>query len=568
MPQRPPKTGPPGSASALREHEAAAPAQARDTATLALGTLVSRLLGLVRDLLTAHLLGPAADAFVLAFRLPNFFRRLLAEGSLGMAHAAAEARVRAVDGAAGAERFARSVCLRLFLLTLPLCLLLLPLTPALAFMLAPGAEDPVLARGAALLQLCLPYLPLSLAAAVAFAHAASTGRFLPQAWAPALLNIPILLCGFAALALSLRTEAVEIALCLGVACGGLAQASLGLRCFAKPFASNAGGVHAQEAEKSKQSVTPSRGKRGLGERLFGPPPVRALLRTLPASALGAAPHQLHIIAGAFLASFLAPGGISALYFAERLVELPLGLAGAAVGIAALPRFAALAAANDCLALSRSLGRTLRLGAFLSLPATAGLVALARPLSDLLFGHGAYVGDPTGVTAAALRGYALGLPALCAARPLLAAANALKLEKMPLHTALISMAVLALVSVGGMCAGNSPETAALGVGLGLSAAAWCNAALLLRGVCAGRDASEEGMKPSRANRLLRETLRGIWRYAAAAVLMALGLSMLPPLHSLLLIGLIALCAAAWSGLFLALGSEDARAFTALFRRKRI
>ena len=84
-------------------------AQTRDTATLASGTLISRLLGFARDLLIAYVLGPAADAFILAFRLPNFFRRLLAEGSLGMAHAADEARIMAEHGASAAQGFARSV---------------------------------------------------------------------------------------------------------------------------------------------------------------------------------------------------------------------------------------------------------------------------------------------------------------------------------------------------------------------------------------------------------------------------------------------------------------------------
>jgi len=560
-----------------RQPDDRASAQTRDTATLAVGTLASRLLGFARDLLIAHVLGPAADAFVLAFRLPNFFRRLLAEGSLGMAHAAAEARVMAEHGSAAAQAFARSVRLRLFLLALPVCLLLLPSAPLIVFALAPGAQSAILARSADLFRLCLPYLPLSLAAAIAFAHAANTGRFLPQAWAPALFNIPLLLFAAAALVLRPDTGTAELLLCCGVICGGLAQAALGLRCL------GSASVWRQTRKASfcegglDSSVLPPEQKRSLTmyhaklRCYLGPPEVRTLLKTLPANVLGAAPHQLHILAGMLLASFLAPGGISALYFAERLVELPLGIAGAAVGIAALPRFSSLAAAEDRRGLAEALGSSIRMGAFLSFPAAAGLFALAHPLSALLFGHGAYMGEPVGVTASALCGCAFGLPALCAARPLLAAASALRQEKAPLQTALASMGPLVLVSAGGVFLSDDSQSAALSVGLGLSAGAWCNAALLLRRVSAALREKDVGKdEAGEVMRSLWKSLGGCLGYLAAALVMTFGLSraagLAPDMGILALPGLILAAVALWFVVFLAFRNEDARALAALFRKK--
>lgn len=554
--------------NAAGHSESRAQAQARAAALLTAGTLASRLLGLARDLLTACLLGPAADAFVLAFRLPNFFRRLLAEGSLGMAFAAAEARIRADHGAAEAQRFARSVCLRVFLLALPLCLPLLPLAPLLTLALAPGAHQETIYRSAALFRLCLPYLPLSLMAALAFTHAINTRRFLPQAWGPAVFNIPILCCGLAALLLQPGTRGIENALCLGVIFGGLAQAILGLRCLysAASFKVRPG-PRSQQQTKRSGALANVFSKAGLLSTLFGPPPVRTLLRSLLPSALGAAPHQLHNLAGMLLASFLAPGGISALYFAERLVELPLGLAGAAVGIAALPSFAALGATGKAHELTETLGRSMRMGAFLSLPATAGLFALALPLSALIFGHGAFTGESVSITASALRGYAIALPALCASRPLLGAINALQQERLPIKTIAYSTAVLLLVSTGAILLSTKPEEAALGIGIGLTAGAWCNLLLLLRGLYAILQKDAEPTNAWRAG--LGGVLRGICGYAAVAALMGICLSYAAAAltdTTLPLLGVICLCTMAWFGLFLFIGTEDARAFAALAGKK--
>ncbi len=521
------------------------PQHTHGAATLAAGTLASRLFGFARDMMLAHLLGPGADPFLVAFRVPNFFRRLLAEGSLGMTHGAEVSRRLIRQSPSAALAFSRAVCLRLFLFALPVTALLALFAAPLAFLLAPGlaAQPLALEKSALFLRFCLPYLPLCAVSAIAFAHASALGNFRPQAWSPLVLNILILLAGGTALILypggSLPffgpgLTGPEILLCLGIVCGGAAQASLGLRCLRRQEATAGPKIRIPGAE------------------------VSTLLRALPASALGAAPQQLHMVAGTMLASFLAPGGISALYFAERLFELPLGLAGVAVGLAALPRLSTLAARKEFDDFSRTLSNGLRLSAFFSLPAAAGLFALALPLADLLFGHGAFAREQVTCTAAALRVYAFGLPAMCATRPLLAAASALGLERVPLRTACLSLAALVPVSLAGMfLSDGSPAGSAAGLALGLAAGAWVNALLLLRHVRAAGIACP-----------VRKASGFLTTYVAGALIMAGGLSAAsrhseyPPASLLLL--LTSSCLILWIGCFYALNNPDARSLARLLR----
>jgi len=209
-----------------------------------------------------------------------------------------------------------------------------------------------------------------------------------------------------------------------------------------------------------------------------------------------------------------------------------------------------------------------MGALLRIPAAAGLFAPAYPLSSLLFGHGAYAGDPVAVTAAALCGYTFGLPALCATRPLLAAAHALQLEKVPLKAALVSLGLLVPVSIGGFLFSEGTASAAFSVGLGLSAGAWCNVLLLLLHVngalrTEGKDEGEGLRKFSGA------CPPACLVYLAAALVMAFCLILLAePAQDMSLLALpilILVAVALWFAGFLAFRNEDARALARLFRR---
>lgn len=538
-----------------------APDQHRAAAVLAGGTLVSRLLGCLRDILVAHLLGPGADAFLVAFRLPNVFRRLLAEGSLGMAHAAAFARLAAEEGPAAALAFARSVWAAVFLASLPLTLALAAAAHPLVLLLAPGFLDrpESAAHAAFLLRCCLPYLPFCCLCAVGAATQACRGKLFPQAFSTALLNAAMLCAGLAALlsgnssglpawgAGRHATGAAELALCLGLLLGGCIQlAALG------DFGRASGGAWSALLPHPSLRFRPPQVS-WFPVRAWKDARVRALLARMPLLAVGAAPHQMLVLAGTVLASFLAPGGISALYFAERLLELPLGCIGAAAGLAALPRLAVLAAGRDSAEFSRTLAASLRLCAFFSLPAAVGLAVLAPGLTRLLFTHGAFGEMETARTALALQAFSLGLPAMCASRPLLAALSALNLPRAPLAAACKSL--LPSLAVGAACL---PFADAAGIGLGVAAGSWANAALLLRALP--------------LSGILRRDAALYLRYFTAALLMGLCLIALPAPspHRLALAaqlgGAVFACAAAWVLLFHRLRSPEAAALLRLFRRK--
>ncbi|MDR2162292.1 MAG: murein biosynthesis integral membrane protein MurJ [Desulfovibrio sp.] len=500
--------------------------EGRRAAAVAGGTLASRLLGLARDMLLAHLLGAGADVFLTAFRIPNLFRRLLAEGSLGMAQAAIFADTAARQGLAAAVGLSRDIRRAFLLLSAPLLLCLALASPGLIFLLAPGLAPAAAERAAFLFLCCLPYLPLCLLAGLALADRSCLGRETPQALAPAAFNLCLLLAGLVALALALSPEAAEILLCLGLSLAGLAQLALAGR-------SNPAGTSSFRAALARKEV-------------------RSALIRVPLTALGASVHLLQALAGTLLASFLAGGSISALYLAERLLEFPLGLAGVSLGLLAMPRLAEQAAGNNRDALGAILARHLSLSAFLALPAAAGLAALALPLAGLFFGHGACGPEEVRLTALCLAAYAPGLPAMCLARPLLAALAALGETRAAALAAGQGLAAAVAAALGGALLLGAP-----GIALGMALGAWAHAALLLR--------------------LLRK--RGLGAFLAAAgrrclayILPALALGLplhflpLPPdnkmLLACLLAALVAGCALAWIFLFRAVRSPDALTLTGL------
>lgn len=522
-------------------------------ATLASGTIFSRLLGFIRDIFFAALLGPAADLFLVAFRIPNFFRKLLADGSLGIAYGAAATRLLFHYGPGALSTFGRYTGLRLFLLGLPLALLFGLLAKPLIFLLAPGLSIEAAEECVYLMRLCLPYIPLCLLSAAAFSHMAALGNFNPQAWSSGLWNCVILLAaGFAGLfiisGVSLPPSGIQNILCAGVVAGGLAQAALGIFCL-------------REYKKPDKTA-------GARDTAAFPPPAyikaegRSLLRQFPAAAAGAAGAQIHFLAAMALASFTAAGGVSALYLTERLVELPVSLAGSVVGLAVLPGLSQFAAHGKKEELAETLGQSLRRGAFISLPATVGLMALALPLADTLFGHGSFDKNSVSLTASAIIGYAPAIPALCAARPLLAAVTALGYRTAPLSSACISLVPLLLCGIIGIQFWGTeyPGCRITAIGLGLSAGAWANTWLLFRKVHAGGIPN-----PLHGNR------RALAIYTSAALVMGFLLRLLMRLPgqpgTLGCLVLVSLAGIAWIGVFRAVKNQDAQSLLGIFHRGR-
>ena len=374
---------------------------ARTAGMLALFTLLSRLLGLVRDMGMAWLVGcgPVADALVAALRLPHLLRRLLGEGSLSMTLTAWLVRHDVAQGQGDPLPALASGLFRHLVLVLGgLVLLGMLAAPQLLAFLAPALSPEALAEGSSLLRLCLPYVLLAGMAALGMAVLHCREVFWLPALSPVIFNVVVISAMLAGW-LAGGTEAVPAALAAGMSAGGLAQwlAQWG-------YARHVFPATAME----RPAAAPS------GRELWG------CLGRLPLGLLGAAAPQLVMLA----AMGLAVGSqIAGLYYAERLLELPLGLIGACLGMASLPRLSRLAGEKDFAAFQRDMALALRWATLLSLPAAAGLWAVGPCLVDVLLHHGEFDATVRQVTLA-LWAYLPCLSACAVSRCLLAGCNAL------------------------------------------------------------------------------------------------------------------------------------------------
>ena len=451
---------------------------ARTAALLGGFALVSRVLGLLRDMSMAWLVGggAAADALVAAMRLPHVLRRMLGEGSLSMTLTASlvhlerlgHAPVHASGNATGLQRsrsmrmLAQALALRLGLVLALLTVLGMVAAPLLADVLAPGFYGPERQEAIYLLRICLPYTLAVGMAALGMALLHSLGVFWLPAVSPALFNIVILM--FAAAA-GLGLLPAAPALAVGMLCGGLAQwfaQWLAVRRLLPP-------VHAgQSAEHPSGQAALRTRAASLAWECLG---------RLPAGLLGASAPQLAMLAAMSLASSLGRGQVAALYYAERLLELPLGLVGVCLGMASLPTLSRLAAAKDFTLFAEQLRTALRLTLLLSLPAAAGLWAVGPRLVEGLLRHGAFGDNAAYETGLALWAYLPGLPAFAVNRSLLAACNALGEVRRTAASAV--WAVVATLAVGAALVHSlSGSLGVMAPALAVSLGLWLQCGLLL------------------------------------------------------------------------------------------
>lgn len=419
--------------------------------TVSSGTLASRLLGFVRDSMVAALLGagPVADAFLVAFQFVNVVRRLLTEGALNAALVPAWLRLRESGGATSAAAFAGRVLGTVSAATLLMAALIGMALPLIARLpVGPGVE------GATALQpaienarLMLPYLAFAGPAAVMMALSNAQGRFALTAFSPLLFNIALIAV---AILLFLHGDTAELAargLAITVGVAGLLQ------------------LTALVFLRGGATATPVRASLD--------PQMRAFLgRALPGMIASSAP-QLLLVTAAIVASF-SPSAVSWLYYANRLIELPLGLVGVAMGTVLVGELSRAVQAGEHEAAAHAQSRAIEMAAALALPATLGLIVLAEPIVRLLFEHGKFTAGDTAATARALMWLALGLPAQVLFKALAPAFFARDNMAAPL-TAVFKAILLALASA--LLFGHffGVEGIAAGIALG----AWSSALTLLR-----------------------------------------------------------------------------------------
>ena len=421
----------------------------RSAATVGGYTMASRVLGFIRDVLTAAFLGagPVADAFFVAQRLPNLFRSLFAEGAFSAAFVPLFAGMIAHEGKAQAKRFAED-SLSVLLAALIIFVFLGEIfAPSLLDVLAPGfrADPEKFALTVGLTRITFPYLLFISLTALQGGVLNSVERFAATAATPMLLNIFLI----AALVL-VRPVSGEV-LAWALSASGFAQ-FLWLM------------VSCHQAGLSLSLPVP---------RLT--PEVKRMLRLMVPGVFGAGVMQLNLVVSTAVASLLPTGAVSYLYYADRLNQLPLAVVGIAVGTAILPSLSRQVRLGDEAGARHTQNRGLELALFLTLPAAVGLGITAWPIMTVLFQRGAFGPAEAQATAAALAAYAAGLPAFVLIKVMTPGFFARQDTTTPVRVAFAAMGTnLALTLLLGLAL----PFGHVGVASATTIAGWVNALLLM------------------------------------------------------------------------------------------
>ena len=412
-------------------------------------TLLSRITGFVRDIILAAVLGagPVADAFFVAFRLPNHFRAIFAEGAFNAAFVPAYARVRQQEGAARAGVFADRIFTLLLASQIVLLAVALLFTPQVIDLLAPGfARHPGrFALAVELTRITFPYLLLITLVTLYGGILNALQRFAAAAFASTLLNLSMM----ATLLLAAYFPSVGHAAAWGVLISGALQALL--------VGSDAWRVGALPSLRWPELDAD----------------VRKFFRALGPATVGSMGVQLALFADTIIASFLPAGALSALYYADRLNQLPIGVVGIAAGTVVLPEMARRIAVNDEEGAAHAQNRAIEFTLLLSIPCLAAFIVIPDLLMRALFARGAFT-DADAVTAGhTLAAYAVGLLPFVLIRSTVATFFARGDTATPVKAALAAAAVniaFKFVFVGPL--------AQVGLALSTSIGAWINLALVM------------------------------------------------------------------------------------------
>ena len=435
------------------------PALLRSSATVGAATMLSRVLGLVRDVVLANIIGANgnADAFFVAFKIPNFLRRLFAEGAFAQAFVPVLADTREKGGLKAVRELVDRVAGVLGGTLLVLTLLTIFASPVVATIFAPGfLRDPAkLALTGDLIKITFPYLLLISLTGFAGAILNTYRRFAVPALTPVLLNLSLIA---AALWLTPAFEEPAFALALGVLIAGFAQLL-----FQVPVLAGIDLVPRPRWAPEHDGVK------------------RILVLMVPAL-FGVSVSQINLLLDTVLASLLPTGSVSWLYYSDRLTELPLGVFAIAIATVILPTLSGQRARADDPAFSETLSWAIRSVLLIAIPATVALAFLAEPLLITLFQYGAFGAQDRVMAAVSLQAYSLGLGAFMLVKVLAPGFYAREDMKTPVRIGIIAMGtnmVLNLLFVLPLLWWFNIGHA--GLALATSVSAWLNAALLYRGL---------------------------------------------------------------------------------------
>ena len=424
----------------------------KSAATVGGLTLVSRLLGFLRDQLIAFTLGtgPVAEAFFVAQRFPNLFRALFAEGAFNSAFVPQFARRIEGEGQSAAHKFATEIFSALLAWLLVFTALSMIAMPWLIYVIAPGFSEEAqkLQLTIDLTRICFPYLLFMSLTALQSGVLNSLNRFTAAAAAPILLNLVMIGSNILAWALGTgNSAATGYIFAWGVSLAGVAQFLL----------------LAVACKRAGMPLLPA-------WPTFSPDVKRVLALSIPGIISGGI-MQINLLIATIIATSL-DRAVAYLYYADRLYQLPLGVIGVAIGVVLLPDLSRKLRAGDDQAALNSQNRALELSLFLTIPAAVALMAIPVPILHTVFEHGAFTAADTFAVAPTVLAFAAGLPAFAMTKVFQPGFYAREDTTTPMRFAIISVVINIVASLL-----LSRWYGHVGIAMATSLAAWANAILL-------------------------------------------------------------------------------------------
>jgi putative peptidoglycan lipid II flippase len=428
---------------------------AKAAGVVGLATLGSRIMGYVRDMVMSYAFGTglAADAFYVAYRIPNLMRELLAEGSMSAAFIPVFTETLTRESRESAHHLANTVFARLLIILVVCTSLGILFAPSVVKIVAWGwaykAEHDKYVLGVTLTRIMFPYLLFIGLTALAMGMLNSLRSFLIPALSPLMLNVTVIIA--AILSVQFMADPI-LGVAIGVVLGGMCQ-----------FLMQVPGLQRQNM-MVRFRLEPTH------------PSVKKIGRLVMPVFLSSSVNQFNIFIGTIFASFLTTGSISYLYYGMRFIHFPLGIFGIAIATAVLPTMSAQAARRETEEFRDTLSLGLRLVFFIMFPAMAGIITLHVPIVSLLLEHGRFDHLSTQGTAAALLYYAVGLWAFAGVRIVVQAFYALQDTRTPVVFAIVSLFANILLSFSfvtwtSLAHGGLALAASLSASLNISLLTW-------------------------------------------------------------------------------------------------
>jgi putative peptidoglycan lipid II flippase len=462
-------------------------------------TMISRILGFMRDILLARVFGTGlvADAFVVAFRFPNLFRRLFGEGAFNSAFVPLFARRLEGEGPSAARAFAEEAMAGLTFVLVLLSALCMLAMPWLMYVLAPGfaANPEKFDLAVVMSRIAFPYLLCMSLVALLSGVLNSLGKFVESSSVSIVLNLTLMAAMLLALALGYGNDRnAGLVLAWGIFAAGILQLV----------------VLVDGVRRNGMLLRLRRPRLTDGVR-------RLVTLGIPGVVAGGV-TQINIVIGGMIASF-QQGAVSYLYYADRLYELPLAIIGIAVGVVLLPDVSRHLRAGDHAAVMDSQNRSLEFAMLLTVPAAVALAIVPHPIVSVLFERGAFSGDDARNVAAALAIFALGLPSFVMIKVFSPAYFAREDTSTPMRYATISLTANTVGSVALFLwfrsLGLMPH---LGIAVATSLGGWLNAVLLYRTLASrGHFAADARLRRALPKILAGSAVMGVALWFAADAL---------------------------------------------------